>query len=37
MIPWPVAALALFYGAMAAFSGAALWRTICDAAEQPLL
>lgn len=34
MIPWPVALLALFYGTIAAVSGAALWHSLNGLSEQ---
>ncbi len=37
MIPWPIALLALFYGAVAAASSAMAWRILLGVSRQSLL
>ena len=37
MIPWPIALLTLFYGILAASSGASLWKIVIGASRQPFL
>ena len=37
MIPWPIAMLALFYGVIAASSGASLWKIAIGRSSQPFI
>ena len=37
MVPWPIAALTLFYGAMAAAASAAVWKVLMGAVQRPLI
>ncbi len=37
MIPWPIALLTLFYGAVAAASAAMTWKIASGAVEQPVI
>ncbi|OGX29264.1 MAG: hypothetical protein A3B78_01430 [Omnitrophica WOR_2 bacterium RIFCSPHIGHO2_02_FULL_67_20] len=37
MVPWPIALLTLFYGLLAAVTGAAAWKILTGAADRPLL
>ena len=37
MVPWPIALLTLFYGAMAALSAATVWKIATDATDRPLM
>lgn len=37
MIPWPIALLTLFYGLIAAASGAMVWKILAGSSRQPLL
>lgn len=36
MVPWPIAALALWYGAMAAASAVNLWKALSGSSAQPV-
>ena len=36
MVPWPIALLTLFYGAVAAASAATVWGICCGRSHQPL-
>lgn len=36
MVPWPLAVLALFYGAIATLSGAMLWKIAAGMSHQPM-
>ena len=36
MVPWPIALLALFYGLLAAVSGAGVWRIVTGEVSRPL-
>ena len=36
MIPWPIAVLALFYGAVAFYSAASLWKAVLGLSHQPV-
>ena len=37
MVPWPIALLALFYGALASLCGATLWKIAIGAGERSAL
>ena len=37
MIPWPIALLTLFYGALAAASGAMTWKIVSGELQQPVI
>jgi len=37
MVPWPIALLTMFYGAIASLSAATMWRVVSGASDRPLI
>ena len=37
MVPWPIALLTIFYGAIASLSAATVWRAVSGASDRPLI